>query len=96
MSKLTICANIFAKQGSVEFVKTELIKLIAATRAEAGCINYDLHQDNDNPTHFFFYENWNSRDHWQAHMEAQHLKDYLIATEDAIDRIDINEMTPIA
>ncbi|WP_416383486.1 putative quinol monooxygenase [Psychrobacter sp. 28M-43] len=26
------------------------------------CINYDLHQDNKNPAHFIFYENWASRE----------------------------------
>ncbi|MEM9449380.1 MAG: antibiotic biosynthesis monooxygenase, partial [Cyanobacteria bacterium P01_E01_bin.6] len=24
----------------------------------AGCIQYDLHEDNENPAHFVFYENW--------------------------------------
>ncbi|GAL10173.1 hypothetical protein JCM19233_1150 [Vibrio astriarenae] len=56
MSKLTIVANIIAKQDKVELVKAELLKLIDVTRAEEGCINYDLHQDNENPAHFMFYE----------------------------------------
>lgn len=66
MSKLTIVANITAKAGKEELVKSELIKLIAITRKEEGCINYDLHQDNQNPAHFMFYENWESRELWQT------------------------------
>jgi len=72
-----------------------LLKLIDITRAEAGCINYDLHQDNENPEHFFFYENWESRELWQAHMEAKHLKDYLAKTEAAIENVTLNEMTVV-
>lgn len=60
MSRLTIVANIFAKQDSIELVKSELMKLIDTTRAEEGCIDYDLHQNNENPAHFLFYENWQS------------------------------------
>ena len=38
MNPLTIVANIHAAADKVELVKAELIKLIAITRAEAGCI----------------------------------------------------------
>ena len=96
MPKLTIVANITANENKVELVKAELLKLIDITRAEEGCINYDLHQDNENPAHFLFYENWESRDFWQAHMDNQHLKDFLAATEGAVAELTINEMTHIA
>ena len=96
MTKLTIVANIKANEDQIDLVKTELLKLIDITRAEEGCINYDLHQDNENPSHFLFYENWESRDLWQAHMGNQHLKDFLSATEDAVAELTINEMTHIA
>ena len=48
MTQLTIIANIVANEDKVEVVKAELLKLIDTTRAEEGCINYDLHQDNEN------------------------------------------------
>ncbi len=96
MSKLTIIANITAKAEHINLVKTELEKLIPITQKEAGCINYDLHQDNENPAHFMFYENWTSRELWQAHMNNQHLQDYTAATDGAIETFTLNEMTPIA
>ncbi len=96
MAKLTIVANIKANENKIDLVKAELLKLIDITRAEEGCINYDLHQDNENPAHFLFYENWESRDFWQAHMDNQHLKDFLAATEGAVAELTINEMTHIA
>jgi quinol monooxygenase YgiN len=93
MNKLTIIANIKAKSGSTELVRKELIKLIETTRAEKGCINYDLHQDNENPEHFLFYENWDSRELWQIHMGNKHLKEYMLATEGLVDEFTLNEMS---
>lgn len=95
MAKLTIVANIHAKSDKVELVKAELLKLIPITRAEEGCIQYDLHQDNENPSHFMFYENWESRELWQTHMNAPHLAAYLAATDGAVESFTLNEMSVI-
>jgi quinol monooxygenase YgiN len=96
MAKLTIVANVTANADKIDLVKAELLKLIDITRAEEGCINYDLHQDNENPAHFMFYENWVYRDLWQTHMGNQHLQDYMAATEGAVEEFTLNEMTGIA
>lgn len=96
MSELTIVANVKANADKVDLVKAELVKLITITRTEAGCINYDLHQDNEKPTHFMFYENWKSRELWQAHMGNQHLQDYMTATDGAVAEFTLNEMTIIS
>lgn len=96
MSKtLTIVANIRANPDKIELVKAELEKLIPITRSEAGCIGYDLHQDNEDPAHFMFHENWESRDLWLTHMDAPHLAAYMKATEGAVADFSINEMTLI-
>jgi quinol monooxygenase YgiN len=95
MSQLTIVANIKANANKVDLVKAELLKLIEVTRVEKGCINYELHQDNENPAHFIFYENWETRELWQAHMENQHLAEYMAATEGAVAEFTLNEMTVI-
>ena len=53
---LTILAQIAAEPGKEALVRAELEKLVPITRAEAGCIQYDLHVDNENPAFFVFYE----------------------------------------
>jgi quinol monooxygenase YgiN len=93
MSQLTIVAHITAKADKIDFVRRELQGLIPFTRAEEGCLQYDLHQDNDNPAYFMFFENWESRELWQKHMTAQHLLDYRTATEGAIEAFSLSEMT---
>ena len=95
MNGLTIIANIHANHGKIDLVKAELEKLISITQAEAGCIQYDLHQDNENPAHFLFYENWESRELWQNHMNAPHLAAYVKATEGAVAEFTLNEMNRI-
>ncbi len=96
MKKLTITGNIVAKADKIELVKSELLKLIETTRGEAGCLQYDLHQDNENPAYFMFYENWETRDLWQTHMSAPHLAAYMAATEGAVEKFWLHELTQIA
>ena len=96
MSKLTITGNILANPDQIDLVKAELEKLIPITRAEAGCLQYDLHQDNENPAYFMFYENWESRELRQTHMNAPHMAAYMTATEGAIEKFWLHEMTHIA
>ena len=79
--KLTIVARILVKEGKREFVKSELLKLISVTRAEKGCISYNLHQDNENPNFFLFFENWENRVLWQVHMKNPHLAEFQNATK---------------
>ena len=96
MTTLTIVARIEAKTDKVELVKTALLKLIEPTRSEEGCMQYNLHQDNENPEVFVFYENWESRALWQTHMNNDHLKTYMEQTEGAVENFTINEMSKIA
>ncbi len=92
---LTILAKITAHPGKENLVRAELEKLIPITRAEAGCIQYDLHVDNTDPGIFVFYENWQTRELWQTHMNAPHLAAYMEATEGAVADFTLNEMTRI-
>ena len=92
---LTILAQITAVPGKEALVRSELERLVDITRAEEGCEQYDLHQDNENPGLFVFYENWQSRELWQQHMSAPHLAAYMAATEGAVSNFALNEMTKI-
>ena len=93
---LTIVARIEARPDRVELVKTELSKLVEPTLNEAGCIQYDLHQDNDDPAIFLFYETWQNRELWQAHMDSPHVTGYARATAGAVANFTLNEMTRLS
>lgn len=70
--QVTVLARVRAKDGMEERLKAELLSLVAPSRDEAGCINYDLHQLSDDPTYFMFHENWESRAALEAHLETPH------------------------
>lgn len=95
MPQLTIVAHIHAKPDQIVRVRAELEKLIPTTRAEKGCLQYDLHCDNTDPAHFMFFENWESRELWQTHMNAPHLVAYLKATDGAVAQFTLHEMTHV-
>lgn len=95
MTKLIIVANIVAHPDQIALVKAELEKLIPITRAEQGCIHYNLLRDNDNPAHFTFYEAWESRALWQVHMNAPHFAAYAEATDGAVAEFTLCEMTMV-
>ena len=75
--KVAVVARIKAKLGKEAQAKQELLKLLSPTRAEAGCINYDMHQSLDNQAHFLFHENWTNQGALNKHLETPHLKNFL-------------------
>src|SRR2546428_10933244 len=51
---ITVIARLKAKPGLEDSVRQELFKLLAPTRSEKGCINYDMHQSCDDASFFSF------------------------------------------
>ena len=92
---LTIIAKIEAKKETLTQVKAEVLKLIEPTLKEDGCIQYDLHQDNENPSVFIFCENWESQDLWSAHMQSSHLKAFVESTDGLLVDLVIYQMSKI-
>jgi quinol monooxygenase YgiN len=95
MSVVTVVAKLVVRVDSVEAVKSELLKLIAPTRQEDGCLEYRLHQDNTNPTVFIFYENWENMACLERHISTQHYKNYILAVDGAIEEKTVHKMTQI-
>lgn len=71
----TVLAIFEAKPGKEKALETVLLSLIEPSRAEATCINYDLHKCHDNPAAFMFYENWQSKEALEVHLQMPHLKE---------------------
>jgi quinol monooxygenase YgiN len=71
---LTVIARVKAKPGKEAQVRQELLSLVAPSRKDAGCINYDLHQAQDDPALFLFHENWTSKAHLDQHLQKPDLQ----------------------
>ena len=73
MAHLTVVATLKARSGQERELLSMLQGLVGPTRAEQGCIRYDLHRSDDEPDTFLFHETWESRALWEAHMQSPHL-----------------------
>lgn len=73
---ISVIAFLYIKPGTESRFKEELAKVIAATRKEEACINYDFHQLADDPTRFVAYENWTSRAGLDQHAKSDHIQTF--------------------
>jgi quinol monooxygenase YgiN len=95
MAKITVVATLTARTDAVETVKAELCRLIPPTRAEAGCLEYRLHQDLDEPARFTFYENWEDMACLERHMNSEHFQRYVAAVGHLLTDKVVYRMTEI-
>lgn len=80
--KITVVAHATAKKGKDKELSEVLQGLVAPTRAEKGCLNYDLHQSIENPCAFVFHENWTSQTALDAHLKTSHIAQATAAAQD--------------
>jgi quinol monooxygenase YgiN len=71
---VTVIATFQARPGKEAELRTLLAGLVAPTRKEAGCLNYDLHCSAEDSAKFLFHENWVSKTHLDAHLQSPHIK----------------------
>ena len=83
---LSVIAYITAKAGHQDRVREALLDLVAQTRNEEGCINYDLHQSQENDSEFAIYENWVKADDLDAHAKSAHLQAFTRIARDLLER----------
>ncbi len=82
---LTVIAYMRAKPGKEDELRDALKALIEPTSKEQGYVNYDLHESVEDPGVFFFYENWNSAQDLDAHLQAPHLQHFARIMGDLLD-----------
>ena len=67
---IKVIAKFTVKADSIDTFKTITAKMIEPTRAEAGCLDYKLYQDQNDPTLFIFVEEWESGAALDAHLNS--------------------------
>jgi quinol monooxygenase YgiN len=95
---LTVIAYMRAAPGKRDELRAALESLIEPTSQEEGYVNYDLHQGVEDPDRFFFYENWESGEHLDAHLAAPHLVEFADRIPDLLDEngLTVNRVRRIA
>jgi quinol monooxygenase YgiN len=76
MGQVMVLALLSAKKGQEDEVRRLALGLIEPTRAEPGCVLYELHQDQNNPASFMFYEIWARREQLDLHSKSSHLAEF--------------------
>jgi len=74
---LRVIVLITAKPDRVDPMRRLLVSLITPSRAEAGCVSYELLHNLSDPTDFTVTEEWESEQHYGGHFEAPHVKQAL-------------------
>lgn len=64
------------KEGTIEQYLKCTEKAVAETRKEQGCIRYELCQSKEDPLQFAMFECWESQEHFNAHFETPHFKEF--------------------
>ena len=71
--RLALVVEFRAAPGRIDDLRTALLELTVATRAEDGCLRYDLHEDLGDPDVLAFYEVWASPAAHAAHDTTAHI-----------------------
>ena len=95
MATLTVVATLVARPGLEEELGTALRALIEPTRAERGCLHYELHRSEENPATFVFTESWADRPTWDAHMQTAHLKSFAEQQDTLAERWELFVGAPV-
>ena len=93
---LTVVAWIRANPEAVDAVREALTAVVPPTLQEEGCIEYKLHAVDDDPSLFYFVEQWRSGEDLDIHLASDHVREAIASVEDGIEGIDIQRMTRIA
>lgn len=71
---IRVVAHLIAKPDKIAELRELALGLIAPTREETGCVLYELHQNNADPTDFTFIEEWASDEALDAHLVSPQLQ----------------------
>ena len=69
---IVVIATVHASAGKQKELGEVLNGLIAPTRKETGCIQYDLHVAVNDPAQYAFYERWDDQEALDLHLQTPH------------------------
>lgn len=71
---LRVVAHLKARPDKIEEVRVALMSMVGPTRAEDGCIVYEMLQNDVDPTDFTFVEEWKGEAELGAHLQSDHIQ----------------------
>ena len=77
--KIVLVARLKVRTDAVEEAKRLALGIVADSRTEEGCGNYDVHQAIDDPTVFVWHETWRDKAALDNHFELAYFKEFFAA-----------------
>ncbi|SDF34839.1 putative quinol monooxygenase [Phytopseudomonas seleniipraecipitans] len=93
---LTLVATITALSGQTDAVEAGLRQLVSASRAEAGCLQYDLHRHQDDANVFVMIEQWQDSAALAFHQGTDHYRHFKATCGDALQGVALQPLNRIA
>jgi len=92
---LTLIAIIRAKPGRADSLQEHLHGMLEPSRAEAGCLQYDLHRDIKDAELIYMIEQWRDAEALAEHEASPHFQAFVKAAEPDLAELDIRLMNRI-
>lgn len=77
--KVNLTAIVKSKPEHTEEVKTYLLNMVVNSKKEEACLQYDLHQNNEEPNIFVFHEIWKDEKSLEEHNSKPYIQDFVKA-----------------
>jgi len=95
--EIFMCARFQAKAEKLGELKKRLQEMVQLTSREEGCLFYNLHVDQSDPTIFYFLEGWKNSAALAFHDQTPYVKAIIQDAPDlTTDGIKVNFMTKIS
>ncbi|PXZ07368.1 antibiotic biosynthesis monooxygenase [Gilliamella apicola] len=90
MTPLNIIATITVKPEFQEAFTPIFKRLVTGSRAEAGCLRYELNQSIENPNVYIVVERWLSQQAIDLHNTTAHFVEFANFAKDHVDGLSIS------
>ena len=92
---LSVVATITTKAEFRGEVRQALIAILAPSRAEPGCLQYDLHTDRNDPDRLVMIERWQDDAALDRHLATPHFAALGAALDGKVTGVDIARLDPV-
>lgn len=73
---IILVATIKAGKGKRDQLKADLLEVVSQTQQEPGCLQFEIHEDVNNPGVFCLWEHFASQADFDKHLAMSYTKDY--------------------
>lgn len=90
MTQLNIIATITVKPEFQEASNPIFKRLVTGSRAEPGCLRYELNQSIEDPNIYIVIERWQSQHAIDLHNTTAHFTEFVNFAKDHVDGLSIS------